>query len=579
MEFTNLASRKDNMRNLEETFTYDDMNRLTAKTAGGQAVFSNPTFTAGKPHALASATTAEGVFPATAQTVTYTGFDKVSKVRQGNDSLCYTYGFDQQRIFMEEHFDNTVRTKRYVGNCEFVTENDGNTTVEYTHTYLTGPCGVFAVVRIKNGMTEDYYILKDNLGSWTTITGGTGIVKQELSYDAWGNYRDPDTWATYTADDTFDVPVFDRGFTGHEHLCNFGLINMNGRMYDPVMSSFLSADRYVQDPSSAQGFNRYAYCLYNPLRYVDPTGWLSGGGGNMFYPGVSTPKSPLSMILDYLSDPCYFTRQQLREAGIYDIEGGYGFYGGGGTMNANWMEGDGSVHYSSWNVQTEGGGFTAGAWAIPISFNPMWENYCQGFCDYGYRNFDNICHYAYISFGYNGNGNGVSKAIINYINNPVAHNANSFLGYTASVESTLFGAKSYGLQQPKNQKMLDELGKSLRSSYEARGIVKKGLSGREIGKIARVRMTTISDALGIAGLFLVGVDVVLNDYVIYPSNLLDAGIGIACLSVGPPGWIIGASYLVVDLGSYAFTGQSFGQHLNDWCGGVGYDLKTKSLSH
>jgi len=31
----------------------------------------------------------------------------------------------------------------------------------------------------------------------------------------------------------------DRGFTGHEHLYNFGLINMNGRVYDPFMSTFL----------------------------------------------------------------------------------------------------------------------------------------------------------------------------------------------------------------------------------------------------------------------------------------------------------------------------------------------------
>ena len=54
---------------------------------------------------------------------------------------------------------------------------------------------------------------------------------------------------------------------------------MNGRMYDPMMSSFLSVDRYIQDPTSAQGFNRYAYCLYNPLRYVDPTGWYVGGSG------------------------------------------------------------------------------------------------------------------------------------------------------------------------------------------------------------------------------------------------------------------------------------------------------------
>lgn len=49
-------------------------------------------------------------------------------------------------------------------------------------------------------------------------------------------------------------------------------INMNGRMYDPLMSSFLSPDKYMQDPTTQQGFNRYAYCMYNPLKYVDPSG-------------------------------------------------------------------------------------------------------------------------------------------------------------------------------------------------------------------------------------------------------------------------------------------------------------------
>jgi RHS repeat-associated protein len=44
-------------------------------------------------------------------------------------------------------------------------------------------------------------------------------------------------------------------------------------MYDPVMSSFLAADRFVQNPMTAMGFNRYAYCMNNPLRFVDPSGW------------------------------------------------------------------------------------------------------------------------------------------------------------------------------------------------------------------------------------------------------------------------------------------------------------------
>ena len=245
-----------------------------------------------------SATTTAGKILLTPQTVTYTGFDKANKVKQGSDSLCYTYGYDRQRIFMEEHVGGTTRTKRYVGNCEYVTESDGTTTTDHRLTYLTGPYGVFAVVVTKGGVHEVYYVLKDNLGSWTTITEGSGVAQQRLSYDAWGNLRNPNTWATYTSDDTYDKPMFDRGFTGHEHLASFGLVNMNGRMYDPVMCSFLSADRYVQSPMSAQGFNRYAYCMNNPLRFVDPTGWLSGGGRGG--PGGPLPKVVMNGVVGYL---------------------------------------------------------------------------------------------------------------------------------------------------------------------------------------------------------------------------------------------------------------------------------------
>ena len=60
-------------------------------------------------------------------------------------------------------------------------------------------------------------------------------------------------------------------FAAHEHLYAFGLINMNGRIYDPQMSSFLSVDAYVQSPDNSQNFNRYAYCLNNPLKYTDPS--------------------------------------------------------------------------------------------------------------------------------------------------------------------------------------------------------------------------------------------------------------------------------------------------------------------
>ena len=122
-----------------------------------------------------------------------------------------------------------------------------------------------------------HYILKDHLGSWTTITDSNGDVEQELSFDAWGNRRDPNTWFLNWNNPVYEEPMFDRGYTGHEHLYAFGLINMNGRCYDPVMSSFLSVDAYVQSPDNSQNFNRYAYCLNNPLKYTDPSGWRTLG--------------------------------------------------------------------------------------------------------------------------------------------------------------------------------------------------------------------------------------------------------------------------------------------------------------
>jgi len=47
---------------------------------------------------------------------------------------------------------------------------------------------------------------------------------------------------------------------------------MNGRVYDPEIALFLSPDNYVQNATNSQNFNRYTYCLNNPLMYTDPSG-------------------------------------------------------------------------------------------------------------------------------------------------------------------------------------------------------------------------------------------------------------------------------------------------------------------
>ncbi len=263
---------------------YDALGRMTDKQSDGQNVFSaaqhdyvGPDGQL-RPHAISSATVEGNPFPTAQQDITYTMFDKVGTITQpynnGFYTLSYAYGYNHQRRRIVENYGNAVfRKKIYGDHCEFVTENSYNS----SSTFLTGPLGVFAVVEKKNGSDRLHYVYKDHLGSWTMITDARGNIEQEVSFDAWGNMRDPETWSgEYNG-----TLMFDRGFTGHEHLMFGQLINMNGRMYDPIMSSFLSVDNYVQAPDFSQSFNRYAYCLNNPLRYTDPDGewFLTGGVG------------------------------------------------------------------------------------------------------------------------------------------------------------------------------------------------------------------------------------------------------------------------------------------------------------
>ncbi|MDH6344169.1 RHS repeat-associated protein [Parabacteroides sp. PFB2-12] len=128
--------------------------------------------------------------------------------------------------------------------------------------YLQGGDGLAAIYVKETGKQDQiYYACNDHLGSVTQLVNSAGTPVFQATYDAWG--RQSVTTNTFK---------YHRGYTGHEHLPEFGLVNMNGRLYDPILARFLSPDPYVQMPDYSQGYNRYAYCLNNPLIYTDPSG-------------------------------------------------------------------------------------------------------------------------------------------------------------------------------------------------------------------------------------------------------------------------------------------------------------------
>ena len=100
------------------------------------------------------------------------------------------------------------------------------------------------------------------------ITDLNGKLVEARHFDAWGKVLG----ITDGNGNKLDKLLLDRGYTGHEHLTSVGLIHCNGRLYDPALHRFLMPDNYIQDPFNTQNFNRYGYCLNNPLKYTDPNG-------------------------------------------------------------------------------------------------------------------------------------------------------------------------------------------------------------------------------------------------------------------------------------------------------------------
>lgn len=278
----NLNWRKDNVRNIQENFGYDNLNRLTS-FAGKTATYSNNgnitnisnvgtfTYNAEKPYAIALITPYGTEVPLREQQITYNVLRRPETITENGYVATFTYNGEGNRVKMNLKKNNQVQLNRYYwGNqYEFETGVAGSKEI----LYLGGDAYSAAAVYVKegSGAWAVYYLCKDYLGSITHIVNSSGGLKQELSYDAWGRLRNPANQALYAVG--VEPTLFlGRGYTGHEHLTAFGLINMNARLYDPVIGRFLSPDPQLQEPYSSQNYNRYSYCLNNPLKYNDPNG-------------------------------------------------------------------------------------------------------------------------------------------------------------------------------------------------------------------------------------------------------------------------------------------------------------------
>lgn len=102
-----------------------------------------------------------------------------------------------------------------------------------------------------------FYGHSDHLGSATALSygqdgpglAGTLVPDSVARYSPFGEYRG--------AKPQTNPAVSSRGYTGHRHNDDLGLVYMNARYYVPSINRFLSPDTIVPDPANPQMLNRY----------------------------------------------------------------------------------------------------------------------------------------------------------------------------------------------------------------------------------------------------------------------------------------------------------------------------------
>jgi RHS repeat-associated protein len=199
-----------------------------------------------------------------AQTLEYTVFDLPSRVLGSGSVTAFQYDASESRVIKH---DTVKGTTFYAGDLYQRVEELGVPGKERNWIYVGGR----AVALVTNhdgvaggsGSSTSRYLYDDHLGSIQTVAGGDGQVQAVRDYSPFGVQRAPSPMMD-------EVPL---GFTGLEEDAELGLVNMNGRIYDPHLGQFLSADPIIQRPFG-HGFNRFSYVHSSPLNFVDPSGFV-----------------------------------------------------------------------------------------------------------------------------------------------------------------------------------------------------------------------------------------------------------------------------------------------------------------
>ncbi|WP_223786729.1 RHS repeat-associated core domain-containing protein [Marinicella meishanensis] len=217
-------------------------------------------------------------------TIDYSSFDKATRMEANGWISDIRYAAGRGRFLRKDRRDDgsDARVTHYLGTVEYIYES-GTTRIKRHLGDIVIELQDHSVLR---NQWQFSHLLKDHLGSTHTVVNKQGQQIERFNFSAWGERRRPPLtgnephvfWPYWYGYDSIGMAdaidnTTNRGFTGHEHFDQVGIIHMNGRIYDPSMGRFLQADPIIQDPYNTQSLNRYSYVMNNPLSYTDPSGY------------------------------------------------------------------------------------------------------------------------------------------------------------------------------------------------------------------------------------------------------------------------------------------------------------------
>jgi len=299
------------LENIREEFSYDKLNRLkTSTTSGLFARYNNYDYNelgnlTSRVSKLGSSNVNDdvgvlsyaptsvnnaGVHAVTAAGTNTYRYDKYGNMTsRGTDTIEYnvfnkpirisgtggttTIDYDANHDRFRETNDSTVTYTFAGGLYEEVVAGTTTTQKAYVD-------GVILNTRVLNSgvqaSNDTLYLHTDNLGSVEAYSDKLGAFVSRMSFSDWGKRQQSD-WKTGSPTDAFPTA---NGYTGHHQLDQHKLVHMGGRVYDPSIGRFMSADLFVQSPYSSQSFNRYTYVSNNPMSSTDPSGYCTRMAGD-----------------------------------------------------------------------------------------------------------------------------------------------------------------------------------------------------------------------------------------------------------------------------------------------------------